>query len=45
MGAYGEDYKTNPIPQLKWCTALVRDKYGGDWTKALDTLKKYGFLL
>ncbi|MYB39784.1 DUF348 domain-containing protein [Candidatus Saccharibacteria bacterium] len=33
MRAFGEDYMTNPITQLKWCDWYAHDRYGG-WPAA-----------
>ena len=31
MSSAGEDYLTNPVTQLKWCTNYAQTRYGGWW--------------
>lgn len=35
MASAGDDWRTNPVTQLKWCTSYARGRYG-DWNKAYD---------
>jgi uncharacterized protein YabE (DUF348 family) len=35
MASFGEDWTTNPVTQLKWCTDYARSRYGG-WNGAYD---------
>lgn len=35
MATAGEDWRTNPVTQLVWCTSYARGRYG-DWNKAYD---------
>jgi hypothetical protein len=32
MSSAGEDYLTNPVTQLKWCTNYAQTRYGGWWS-------------
>lgn len=31
MASAGQDYKTNPVTQLKWCYQYAQSRYGGWW--------------
>ena len=35
MSAYGADWETNPITQIKWMAHYVASRYGG-WNQAMD---------
>lgn len=35
MASAGDDWRTNPVTQLKWCTNYARNRYG-DWNKAYE---------
>lgn len=35
MAAYGDDWKTNPVTQIKWMSGYVTERYGG-WTQAVE---------
>ena len=35
MATFGDDWATNPVTQLKWCTSYARARYGS-WTGAYD---------
>lgn len=34
MAAFGSDWETNPVTQIKWMAKYVTDRYGG-WTQAM----------
>lgn len=35
MASAGDDWRTNPVTQLKWCTGYARARYGG-WNNAYE---------
>lgn len=35
MAAYGDDWETNPVTQIRWMAGYVKGRYGG-WSQALD---------
>lgn len=39
MASSGEDWKTNPVTQMKWCDGYAIDRYGS-WQKASDFWRK-----
>ncbi len=42
MAAYGADWETNPITQIKWMAAYVKGRYGG-WAQAVDWWYSHGW--
>ena len=42
MAAYGADWETNPVTQIKWMAAYVKGRYGG-WTQAVDWWYSHGW--
>ena len=42
MAAYGADWETNPVTQIKWMAGYVTGRYGG-WAQALDWWYKHGW--
>jgi uncharacterized protein YabE (DUF348 family) len=42
MASAGEDWKTNPITQLKWCSSYAKSRYGG-WAGAYNWWKSHNW--
>lgn len=42
MASEGDDWKTNPITQIKWMAKYVKGRYGG-WSQALEWWYEHGW--
>lgn len=42
MNKFGDDWKTNPVTQLKWCNWYANNRYGS-WKKASEFWKNNGW--
>lgn len=42
MAAYGDDWETNPVTQIKWMANYVKKRYGG-WSQALGHWSSAGW--
>ena len=42
MAAYGADWQTNPVTQIKWMANYVTQRYGG-WSQAMERWYAHGW--
>ena len=42
MAAYGDDWETNPVTQIKWMAGYVTGRYGG-WAQAVEFWYSHGW--
>lgn len=42
MAAYGADWETNPVTQIRWMTSYVNGRYGG-WSQAIEFWYSHGW--
>ena len=42
MAPYGDDWRTNPVTQIRWMIDYVDDRYGG-WTQAIEWWYEHGW--